>query len=214
LTRYIALFRGLNVGGSHKVPMADLREMLAGLGFANVKTYIQSGNAVFDSDQTAAAASAAINPAFEAKFEFSAPLVLLDAGQLDAVIAASPFAGPERFQDKWTRLSGSETRSKKEIEPCFDSVKTGYALTDDYKMLHAGFFVADPSPERLAILNDMPRNGEKFAVKDRVIYLYLPNYSARSDLAKKVASANLGAPVTVRNWRSVCALSVLAKSTD
>jgi uncharacterized protein (DUF1697 family) len=180
LTRYIALFRGLNVGGAHKVPMADLRELLSTLGFANVRTYIQSGNALFDTAETAAAATVKINAAFEVKFGFSSPLVLLNAGQLDAAIAASPFAG----------------------------------LTDDHKMLHVGFFAADPDPDRLAILEPLPRDGEQFSVKNQVIYLYLPFYSARSDLAKRVASANLGAPVTVRNWRSVLALAEQAKTID
>jgi len=180
VTTCIALFRGLNVGGSHKVPMVDLREMLAGLGFANVKTYIQSGNALFDTAETATAAVTNINTAFAAKFGFSAPLVLLTAAQLDAAITASPYSG----------------------------------LTDDHKMLHAGFFVADPDPKMLATLAPLPENGERFAVHGRVIYLYLPRYSARSDLANRLTGANFGAPVTVRNWRSVLALAALAKTID
>ncbi|PCJ19525.1 MAG: hypothetical protein COB02_07205 [Candidatus Cloacimonadota bacterium] len=48
--RMIALFRGVNVGGNNLLKMADLRTLLEGLGLKNVKTYIQSGNVVFDSD--------------------------------------------------------------------------------------------------------------------------------------------------------------------
>lgn len=44
---YIALLRGINVGGWNNLPMKDLRELLAGLGLQNVQTYIQSGNVVF-----------------------------------------------------------------------------------------------------------------------------------------------------------------------
>lgn len=48
--RYLALLRGINVGGKAKLPMAELREALEKDGFTNTKTYIQSGNVFFDTD--------------------------------------------------------------------------------------------------------------------------------------------------------------------
>ena len=48
---FIALLRGINVGGHKKVPMAELRELLTKIGLENVQTYIQSGNVVFQSSQ-------------------------------------------------------------------------------------------------------------------------------------------------------------------
>ena len=53
MTRYVGLLRAVNVGGTGKLPMADLRAMCAEIGFADVQTYIASGNVVFDSDLTA-----------------------------------------------------------------------------------------------------------------------------------------------------------------
>jgi uncharacterized protein (DUF1697 family) len=47
MTTYAALLRGINVGGSRKVPMAELRTLMEGLGYEGVRTYLQSGNAVF-----------------------------------------------------------------------------------------------------------------------------------------------------------------------
>ena len=49
MNTYIALFRGINVGGNNKLPMRELKDVLAGLGLHDVKTYIQSGNVVFQS---------------------------------------------------------------------------------------------------------------------------------------------------------------------
>jgi len=49
MTRYVGLLRAVNVGGTGKLPMADLRAMCAEIGFADVQTYIASGNVVFDS---------------------------------------------------------------------------------------------------------------------------------------------------------------------
>ena len=51
MTSYVALLRGINVGGKNKVPMADLRAMLAGLGHENVSTHLNSGNALFTSER-------------------------------------------------------------------------------------------------------------------------------------------------------------------
>lgn len=48
--KYVAFFRGINVGGKNKVKMDDLKKMFAECGFADIKTYIQSGNVVFTSD--------------------------------------------------------------------------------------------------------------------------------------------------------------------
>jgi uncharacterized protein (DUF1697 family) len=49
---YIALLRGINVGGHKKVPMAELRSILANSGFVGIKTYIQSGNVVFQTSES------------------------------------------------------------------------------------------------------------------------------------------------------------------
>ncbi|MEQ9442036.1 MAG: DUF1697 domain-containing protein [Cyclobacteriaceae bacterium] len=52
MTTYISLLRGINVSGQKKVPMADLRDVYASLGFDPVQTYIQSGNVLFQSEET------------------------------------------------------------------------------------------------------------------------------------------------------------------
>jgi len=49
--KYVALLRGINVGGNNKVPMADLRDCLESLGLKNIRTYIQSGNVLFESSE-------------------------------------------------------------------------------------------------------------------------------------------------------------------
>jgi uncharacterized protein (DUF1697 family) len=91
---YIALFRGLNVGGSHKTPMADLRAMLEELGHTRVETYIQSGNAVFEAAEADAEAIALqIEAAFAPRFGFDSPTVVRTLAQWRDTIAACPYAG-------------------------------------------------------------------------------------------------------------------------
>lgn len=90
-THYAALLAAVNVG-KRKVPMAELRELLAGLGYDDVRTYLASGNAVFSSaSEDEDAISAQISAALESHFGFSAPCVVRSGTYLSAVIKACPF---------------------------------------------------------------------------------------------------------------------------
>ncbi|GAA2021394.1 DUF1697 domain-containing protein [Catenulispora yoronensis] len=91
-TRLI-LLRGINVGGRNKVPMADLRKCLEGLGFSRVSTYIASGNAILDSDQPAEEIQARIEGALPECFQLDSELIkvlALTHGQLQAIVDNRP----------------------------------------------------------------------------------------------------------------------------
>jgi uncharacterized protein (DUF1697 family) len=66
MTSYVALLRAVNVGGTGKLPMADLRAMCERIGFTHVRTYIASGNVVFRSNEPATAVKAALERALQA----------------------------------------------------------------------------------------------------------------------------------------------------
>lgn len=91
----IALLRGVNVSGAGKLPMAEFREMLAGMGFGEVRTYIQSGNAVFESDLAAPVLETMIRDGVAARFGFSPETFVLTAAEIAAAVADHPFEGAE-----------------------------------------------------------------------------------------------------------------------
>ncbi|RME23511.1 MAG: DUF1697 domain-containing protein [Deltaproteobacteria bacterium] len=91
MVRTIALLRGVNVGGRHRLPMADLRALLEGLGYQGVRTVLQSGNAVFDAPGDADCA-AAITAAIADRFGLTVPVVTRTVDQLRAVAAGHRFA--------------------------------------------------------------------------------------------------------------------------
>ncbi|MET9963622.1 DUF1697 domain-containing protein [Streptomyces sp. NPDC006326] len=94
--KYAALLRGINVGGSKKVPMADLRQVLEGLGHGDVQTYLQSGNAVFSSTQQDPVALArALEGAIESRFGFPVACLVADGARLRAVADDCPFPAAE-----------------------------------------------------------------------------------------------------------------------
>jgi uncharacterized protein (DUF1697 family) len=89
---YLALLRGVNVGGKHKLAMKDLAALLEGLGCAKVKTYIQSGNAIFDAPASVVAGLPhTLHAAILKKAGFEAPVVLRSAAQMAAALKANPF---------------------------------------------------------------------------------------------------------------------------
>jgi uncharacterized protein (DUF1697 family) len=92
LTVWVTLLRGVNVGGNKKLLMAEFRAMLSRLGYAKVVTYIQSGNAVFHSDETAAQISGNVTVAITDTFGFHADVFVMPLEKLHRAIAASPFA--------------------------------------------------------------------------------------------------------------------------
>ena len=90
---YIALLRGINVGGRNKIPMADLREMFASVGFREARTLLQSGNVVFDGlRQSNATLEQLLEAETQARLKFSIDYVVRTATEWKKIITGNPFA--------------------------------------------------------------------------------------------------------------------------
>jgi uncharacterized protein (DUF1697 family) len=90
----VALLRGINVGGNTKIAMADLRAMLTDLGFTDVATLLQSGNAVFSAkDKTEGAVVRKLDAAVHKTFGMPVRSVIRTAAELAQVVAHDPFKG-------------------------------------------------------------------------------------------------------------------------
>lgn len=91
MTTYVAWLRGINVGGNHKVNMAELKASFEALGFESVKTYINSGNVIFKASNTKPEGiESAIEQALEKQYGFLIRVVVRTADQIDAVIKGVP----------------------------------------------------------------------------------------------------------------------------
>ena len=89
--RYVALLRGINVGGRTLVKMADLKACFEDLGFDEVSTYIASGNVLFETDEgDAAALATTIEAAIQQRFELPAKVVVLDQRAYGRIVEAIP----------------------------------------------------------------------------------------------------------------------------
>jgi uncharacterized protein (DUF1697 family) len=91
MAKWIALLRGINVGGRNKVPMAALRALCEGLGWDQVQTFIQSGNVVFEAGGRAGKLETALERALDARFGFIPAVLVRDAKAWRDLLAANPF---------------------------------------------------------------------------------------------------------------------------
>jgi uncharacterized protein (DUF1697 family) len=92
-TAYLALLRGINVGGKNKVPMVELKACFEGLGYENVQTYIASGNVIFESSKSSAELTEEIQETLPKKFRLDSELIavlVLSHDQLQQVITQAP----------------------------------------------------------------------------------------------------------------------------
>ena len=174
---YVALLRGINVGGKNALPMKDLARLLEALGAQDVKTYIQSGNVVFrlaqrDGVQLAAQLSASIQQAFG----FAPFVLVLSCATLEEAIANNPYP-------------------QARAQPA---------------SLHLGFMAQLPTEVKLEKMAELKAASEDFQLLGPVFYLHAPDGIGRSKLAARAESL-LGVDMTLRNWRTVCALLELAQ---
>ncbi|MEK6975000.1 MAG: DUF1697 domain-containing protein [Candidatus Thermoplasmatota archaeon] len=95
MTTFIVLLRGVNVGGNNRVPMADLRQAVENAGFANARTYVNSGNLVMDGKGTPAGVEEAIEAIVAKHFKVDVPVVVRTADQWPAYVKGNPFPTAE-----------------------------------------------------------------------------------------------------------------------
>lgn len=102
--RYAALLRAVNLVKRNRIAMSDLRRILTGLGYSDVRTHLQSGNAVFTSDLPAVAVERAIADALAEQAGLRCAVMVRSGAELAAVLAANPL-GREPEKPSWFFVS-------------------------------------------------------------------------------------------------------------
>jgi len=137
---YIALFRGINVGGKNMLPMKELVAILEDLGSRNIKSYIQSGNAVFASQKTdTSQLSKKISVEIKLRRGFEPYVLLLELDDIERVIRKNPF--PEAETDPKALHVGFLASAPKNPDlKALESLKSDserFRLIDNVFYLHA-----------------------------------------------------------------------------
>ncbi|MFJ9461806.1 DUF1697 domain-containing protein [Viridibacillus arvi] len=185
MTIYIAFLRGINVGGHNKIKMAELKQMFEGMGFTRVKTYIQSGNVLFESSEKEPFILKCIEHEIKEVFGFTISVVLRTSTELERITGECPFTKEE--------ISVAEESSEGES-------------------LYVALLLEVPSQERIEGLSAFITEYEDFRFEGREVYLLFRKSIRNSKLAIKVQK--LGVPVTIRNWKTMNKLTTLAKEIE
>jgi uncharacterized protein (DUF1697 family) len=184
VTRYIALLRGVNVGGNNRLPMADLRTALESDGLSGVRTYIQSGNVLFDSSaRSEEQLGSRVHDLIATGFGLDVLTIVISAAQLRSIIERTPYGGesdPKRVHVIFLREAPSEATRLR---------------------LHGQQAAARERGGR-----------DTVTVDGSVAYLHTPDGFGNSELAKTITTRGRKDALegTARNWSTVTALFELA----
>jgi uncharacterized protein (DUF1697 family) len=113
VTRYVALLRGINVGKNNRLPMAELRKVLAAIGGTEVATLLQSGNAVLTSDHAEQKLAKDLRAELHRHHGLDVPFVVRTADWLRKAIADDPFPGGDPKLHLLAFLSSAPTAAAK-----------------------------------------------------------------------------------------------------
>jgi len=105
MKKFVVFLRGINVGGHHKVKMADLKSLLVKAGFDAVQTYIQSGNIVLKSEKSAKNIELEVAQIISGNFGFDIPVMAFEEGVYRHLVLANPLEKRAGFDSKTAHLT-------------------------------------------------------------------------------------------------------------
>ena len=186
MTVYIALLRGINVGGHNIIKMAELKQLFESMGLYEVKTYIQSGNVVFKSNEEEEVLCNKIEHEINSVFGFSVTVVLRTSEELEQIITNLPF-------------------SEEEISKA--------AMSTEAETLYVALLTNAPLQEKAELLEIYKGQEDKYEIIGREVFLLFNNKSIRN--SKLPNNLNkLDVPNTVRNWKTINKLASMARTMN
>lgn len=157
MTRYLALLRGINVGGKNLISMAALRAFFEAQGFQDVTTYIQSGNVLFSSNEGASTLVPRIESGLSVAFGYTASIVLRSKQELRRVVREAPDGfGAEPTLYRYDVIYLKKPLSAPQVLPTLPTragVDQGYAGNG---VLYFSRLIEKASQSRLNRLASMP----------------------------------------------------------
>lgn len=173
--KYVALFRGINVGGKNIVKMADLRQLLLDLGLNKVNTYIQSGNAVFETSLSEADLLEKIKTGFSGRFGFESNVLIRTIEEIRDLIEQFPIP-PEKIAE-------------------------AEAADPQVEHLYIYFLETPPETARFNTLSNENTSADMLFTGKRELYFLCCQSIRNSKLAAGISK--IAGSATARNWKTV-----------
>jgi uncharacterized protein (DUF1697 family) len=152
---YVALLRGINLGPRNRIAMADLRELLTGLGHDEVRTHILSGNAIFTSSRRSVRAIASeIERTIDERFGFDIAVLVRTRDELAAVVERNPFSAANREPSQCFAIFLSENPPKVKLEALDPAAFAPDEVRLGDRVIHAWLPNAVQGSKELGVLTD------------------------------------------------------------
>ncbi|WP_349676616.1 DUF1697 domain-containing protein [Clostridium sp. UBA1652] len=177
---YIALLRGINVGGKNIIKMAQLKAIFEDIGFQNVKTYIQSGNVLFSSDKSESVLINIIEEKIYTNVGFKVSVILRSEEELNKIIQNCPFSEKEILE-----VQGNSSS----------------------EVLYVAFLKQEPLEENIDKFSVYETGEDKYKIIGRDVYLLFHDSIRNSKLGNNLGKLDNSA--TTRNWKTINKISDL-----
>jgi uncharacterized protein (DUF1697 family) len=179
---YVILLRAVNLAGHGKLPMADFRRMLTGLGYEKVETYIQSGNAVVDAKGSAASIAKAVAAGLEKLTGAPAGVLVRTHEELDRLIRDNPYAAEAAADGSRVHVGFLGGPAGKDAATALDGITRKY-----------------------------PQRRDRYHLAGSTLYLHLPDGAAETKFSGKGLDKAIGVIATGRNWNTVLKLHAMSR---
>ncbi len=152
MTTYIAILRGINVGGHKSIKMDALKKLFEKVHFENIQTYIQSGNVLFSTNEkNAGQFPSIISEQIEKEYSFSVPIVVLTKEAMEIVINNNPFLNDERKDEKFMHVT---YLSEKPLDFNWDDIEIKAQISEEIKLVDKLVYIYCPGGYAKTKLNN------------------------------------------------------------
>jgi len=183
MPKYLALIRGINVSGKKIIKMEELRNLMESLGYGSVKTYIQSGNIIFESTgRSKIKVAAGIEALIEGHFGHDVTVFVLDAKDVAKAIDNNPF------------VTGREPEAA------------------GFKKIYVTFLSEVPTEENMEKLRQAPIGNDRIELVGEVLYFMLESKASDTKLSNNLIESKLKVRATTRNWNTTLKLVEMLQS--
>lgn len=182
---YISILRGINVSGHKTIKMEALRKMYEGLGLKNVRTYVQSGNVIFqDENREQEDLEKQIAKKIFSEFGFDVPVMVKKSDELETVLKNNPYVQKRNEDIKLLHVTFlSREPEKGNTGKIIDSLEKAQFAPDE------------------------------FIISGSTVYLFCPNGYGRTKLTNTFFENKLKVVATTRNWKTVNKIFQMAEKT-
>ena len=202
--KYVAFFRGINVGKKNLIKMADLKDFFIELGFKNPKTYLRSGNVIFESENKDKKSIAKdIENNLKVNFDISVPILVKNTDEIAKIIEDNPFQTSEELEKELYITLLFNKPDKNLLNQLNNEFK-------DFKNNKANYFKNNKESNfKKSKENNFPNNKEnkknrdEFIIKDMVVYLLCRSKYNQTKFNNNYFESKLKEIATTRNWKTM-----------